>query len=102
MSELTDTVRRMLSQAQVFARDTPFEAVSRARQAMQLVDTALAAASLDERPALEALRKIASSRAAKYKATLDGWNDKIKDRADVYNQTERDRIGQPLRTRTGA
>ena len=38
MSELTDSVRKMLSQAQVFARDTPFEAVSRARQATKLVE----------------------------------------------------------------
>ena len=100
MSELTDTVRRMLSQAQVFARDTPFEAVSRARQAVQLVDAALAEAGAEERPALEALRKITLSRADKYKAALDSWTGRIQDRADVYNQTERNRIGQPLRTRT--
>lgn len=97
MSELTDTVRRMLSQAQVFARDTPFEAVSRARQATQLIDHALASASTDERPALEALRKITTSRAEKYSAVLEGWTAKINARAVDYNQTERDRIGQPLR-----
>jgi hypothetical protein len=97
MSELTDTVRRMLSQAQVFARDTPFEAVSRARQATQLVDQALATASSEQRPALEALRKITLSRADHYKTVLDGWNEKIRTRAGEYNDTERARIGQPLR-----
>ncbi|MDB4974552.1 MAG: hypothetical protein JWN48_2893 [Myxococcaceae bacterium] len=99
MSELTDTVRRMLSQAQVFARDTPFEAVSRARQATLLVDEALASASPEEWPALEALRKITLTRADKYKSVLDGWNAKIRARAGEYNATERERIGQPLRIR---
>ncbi|MDB4990659.1 MAG: hypothetical protein JWN04_5837 [Myxococcaceae bacterium] len=97
MSELTDTVRKMLSQAQVFARDTPFEAGARARQATQLVDRALEAAASDERPALEALRKITLSRAEKYQSVLDTWNQKIRTRASEYNDTERARIGQPLR-----
>jgi len=100
MSELTDTVRRMLSQAQVFARDTPFEAVARARQATQLVDQALATAPSEERPALEALRKIATSRAAKYKTALEAWTDQVRRRADTYNHTERERIDQPLRIKS--
>ena len=58
MSELTETVRKMLSQAQVFARDTPFEAVSRARQAVQTIDAALAQGPAD-REALDNLRKLA-------------------------------------------
>ena len=99
MSELTETVRKMLSQAQVFARDAPFEAVSRARQAVQLIDAALAEAVPVERPALESLRKVTVSRLDKYESTLAAWRDKVSGRADLYNQNERDRIQQPLRAK---
>jgi len=99
MSELTETVRKMLSQAQVFARDTPFEAVSRARQAVQLIDAALAEAAPVERPALESLRKVTASRLEKYDATLASWRDTVSGRADLYTQHERARILQPLRAK---
>ena len=99
MSELTETVRKMLSQAQVFARDTPFEAVSRARQAVQLIDAALAAAAPVERPALESLRKVTASRLEKYDAVLAAWREKATERADLYVQNERARILQPLRAK---
>ena len=98
MSELTDRVRKMLSQAQVFARDTPFEAVSRARQAVQLVESALTTASTpDERSTLENLRALAVKRAERYEAVLDGWLDESQKRAEAFNQRERDVIGKPLR-----
>ena len=98
MSELTDRVRKMLSQAQVFARDTPFEAVARARQAMQVVESALATASTpDEREALENLRTLAAKRVERYQAVLDSWMDASRERAEAFNQRERDVIGQPLR-----
>ena len=98
MSELTDRVRKMLSQAQVFARDTPFEAVSRARQAMQVVESAFATASdPEERTDLENLRTLAAKRVERYQAVLDSWIEASQKRADAFNQRERDVIGQPLR-----
>jgi len=99
MSELTDRVRRMLSQAQVFARDTPFEAVSRARQALHEIDAALATANPEERLALDGLRKLAESRYEKYEAVQATWIEKNRERGEVYNQHERDRIAAPLRAR---
>lgn len=99
MSELTDRVRRMLSQAQVFAHDTPFEAVSRARQAMQAIDAALATASADERASLESLRTLAASRHEKYQELLASWQDKNAEREALFAKHERNRIGLPLRAR---
>ena len=98
MSELTDRVRKMLSQAQVFARDTPFEAVSRARQAVKAVEAALeTSTSPDERVALENLRRLAEKRAAKYEADLEAWIEASRGRGEAFSQREREVIGQPLR-----
>lgn len=99
MSELTERVRKMLSQAQVFARDTPFEAVSRARQTLQAVDDALAACAPDERPALENLRQLASTRLAKYEQRLEAWLDESRARGDKWEQSEQAMIGLPLRAK---
>jgi hypothetical protein len=99
MSELTDRVRRMLTQAQVFARDTPFEAVSRARQALQEIDAALASASPAERTALDNLRKLAASRHEKYEEQLAAWQQKNAEREALFATHERNRIGLPLRAR---
>ncbi|HEX5661523.1 MAG TPA: hypothetical protein VFX59_30245 [Polyangiales bacterium] len=99
MSELTDRVRRMLSQAQVFARDTPFEAVSRARQAIEEIDQALASAGPADRTALEALRKLAASRHEKYEQTLANWQSTNTEREALWAKHERNRIGLPLRAR---
>ncbi|MET0286164.1 MAG: hypothetical protein ABW352_16910 [Polyangiales bacterium] len=99
MSELTDRVRRMLSQAQVFARDTPFEAVSRARQAIQEIDAAIAKAGPEDRVALEGLRKLAASRHEKYEEVLASWQKQNTDREAVWRTHERNRIGLPLRAR---
>jgi hypothetical protein len=101
MSELTDSVRKMLSQAQVFARDTPFEAVSRARQATKLVEGALGSASTpDEKGRLENLLKLAAKRAAKYEADLEAWLGASRGRGEAFTQRERDVIGLPLRTQS--
>lgn len=99
MSELTDTLRKMLSQAQIFARDTPFEAVSRVKQAVRLVDDALATVPPEQRPALEALRKITVSRLEKYETTLASWTEKNQTRADLYTQHERSKVLLPLRAK---
>ena len=99
MSELTDSVRKMLSQAQVFARDTPFEAVSRARQAVQMVDAAIAACSTTERADLEALRKATASRAARYEERLAQWIATARDRGEAYVDRERDLLQRAIRAK---
>ncbi len=99
MSELTDRVRRMLSQAQVFVRDTPFEAVTRTRQALEAVDAALAALSPSataEREALARLRTVVLTRLAKYEQALEAWTEQVRGRAALYNRHERERIEQPI------
>lgn len=102
MSELTDTVRKMLSQAQVFARDTPFEAVSRARQAIAEVDAALAElgnGDVEQRASSLALRKLAAGRAAKYEARLEEWLAAAEERSRRYTANEQERLAQPMRTK---
>lgn len=99
MSELTDSVRKMLSQAQVFARDTPFEAVSRARQALQMVDAAIARCAPAERADLEALRTATASRAARYEGRLDQWIAEARDRGEAYNDRERGLLQQAIRAK---
>jgi hypothetical protein len=101
MSELTERVRKMLSQAQVFARDTPFEAVSRVRQAISVIDQAIAdTGTLEEdRSALTSLRSLAASRAAKYEAGLQAWLAESEARADQFTANERERLAQPMRAK---
>ena len=101
MSELTETVRKMLSQAQVFARDTPFEAVARARQAVQLIDGVLGrtAGGPDDRGSLDNLRQLAAGRLARYEAQLARWVDASRNRGEAYNQRESEIIGLPLRAK---
>jgi hypothetical protein len=99
MSELTEKVRKMLSQAQVFARDTPFEAVSRARQAVQVVEEALTRCSPEERSALDGLRTMAAARLVKYEAVLASWLEQSRLRGERYDEQERAVLDQPLRAR---
>jgi len=99
MSELTDRVRRMLSQAQVFVRDTPFEAVTRARQTIEFIDAALGRCTPEEREELEGLRQLATTRRGKYEAALSAWLEKAEERHQMYLDKERAHIVQPLRAR---
>lgn len=99
MSEVTERVRKMLSQAQVFARDTPFEAVARARQALEAIDEALGSAGPEERSALEGLRKLTESRQERYAELLEKWTEKNRQRGELWQEHERNRIELPLRAR---
>jgi hypothetical protein len=101
MSELTDRVRKMLSQAQVFATDTPFEAVSRARQVIAVIDEALNDAALgsEDRTAILGLRKLAESRLEKYEARLAAWLSASSVRATQFVENERERLAQPMRAK---
>jgi hypothetical protein len=96
MSELTNRVRRMLSQAQTFAKDAPLEALSRAQLALRTASAALAQASEEERPELQTLCELAETRGERYRAILDGWATQVRERADLYTQNERERLQQPL------
>jgi hypothetical protein len=101
MSELTDRVRKMLSQAQVFATDTPFEAVSRARQAVELVNSSLGNGALpaEEATAVAALRRLCTSRLTKYEARLAEWLADAQARADRFTAHERAVLAQPMRAK---
>lgn len=101
MSELTDRVRKMLSQAQVFARDTPFEAVARVRQVVAVIDDALASSTLpaEDRTALLGLRSLAATRAEKYEARLAVWLAESEARASQYSANEQERLAQPMRAK---
>ena len=99
MSELTDSVRKMLSQAQVFARDTPFEAVARARQAVQAVEAALADGAAADRPELEALRALTVARVARYEERLGAWIEAARVREDAYIDRERGLLSREIRAK---
>ena len=99
MSELTDSVRKMLSQAQVFARDTPFEAVARVRQAVQAVDAALAHCAPAERPELEGLREVILARLARYEERLSAWIAAARMREDAYITRERGLLSRVMRAK---
>ena len=99
MSELTDRVRKMLAQAQVFARDTPFEAVARARQALQVAEAALANGPAEDQEALAGLRALAEGRIAKYELALSAWLEQARARSEQFNEHERDRLANPLRAK---
>jgi hypothetical protein len=96
MSELTDQVRRMLSQAQKFVTDAPLEAVSRAQLALKTARAALPSASLDERAQLETLIELAETRIERYGQALASWSQGVRTRQDEYTTNERKRLQQPL------
>lgn len=96
MSELTNRVRRMLSQAQTFAKDAPLEALSRAQLALRTARAALVQASEEERPALQTLCELAENRSERYQAVLARWSTQVRERAELYNEHERQRLQQPL------
>lgn len=96
MSELTIRVRRMLSQAQTFAKDAPLEALSRAQLALRTASAALAQASEEERPELQTLCELAETRSERYQAVLASWSTQVRERSELYNENERQRLQQPL------
>jgi hypothetical protein len=96
MSELTNRVRRMLSQAQTFAKDAPLEALSRAQLALRTASASLAQASEDERLELQTLCELAETRSERYQVVLASWSAGVRERSELYNQHERQRLQQPL------
>jgi hypothetical protein len=96
MSELTNQVRRMLNQAQKFAKDAPLEAVSRARLALRTAQAGLSKTSGEETAQLRTLIELAEERIERYELTLASWSSEVRARADLYNQNERERLQKPL------
>jgi F0F1-type ATP synthase membrane subunit b/b' len=96
MSELTNQVRRMLSQAQKFVTDAPLEAVSRAQLALRTARAALATAAAEERAELETLIELAETRIERDGQALSRWSGTVRARADLYNHNERKKLAEPL------
>lgn len=96
MSELTDQVRRMLTQAQKFVTDAPLEAVSRAQLALKTARAGLAQANVEERVQLDTLIELAETRIERYGQALASWSGGVRARADEYNENERKRLQLPL------
>lgn len=96
MSELTNRVRRMLSQARGFVKDAPLEAVSRTKQAMAVARAGLDAAVGADRSELSQLLELAESRLPRYEQELAAWAGTVRERAEQFRQNEVDRLQQPL------
>ena len=96
MSELTNQLRRMLSQAQKFVTDAPLEAVSRAQLALRTARAGLASAGAEERAELGTLIELAETRLERYSLAWTQWAGSVRARADEYTDNERKRLQQPL------
>jgi hypothetical protein len=96
MSELTNGLRRMLSQAQGFAKDAPLEALSRAQVALSTARGALAGAGDGEQHELQILCELAEARVERYQGLLAAWSAGVRERAELYNRHERERLQQPI------
>jgi hypothetical protein len=96
MSEVTKKLRRMLAQAQGFAKDAPLEALARVQLAAREAEAALATANGDERAELETLRALAHSRADKYAAAFAHWQAEVEARAARFGAHERSVLQEPI------
>jgi hypothetical protein len=96
MSEVIEKLQRMLAQAQGFSRDAPLEAVARAKLAAREADAALAGSSGHEYEQIHALKVMALSRVELYEGRLTGWTEGVRDRADLFETHEQQRLEQPI------
>ena len=96
MSELTDRLKRMLSQAQVFATDAPMEAVARAKLLAHDAHAALSAVSDGERDEVLSLLQLARKRVTKYEAAVAAFQAANKERQDLLYRNEMHRLTQPI------
>jgi hypothetical protein len=96
MSELTNRVRKMLSQAHSFAKDAPLEALSRAQLALRTARAGLAGASEEERAQLQTLCELAEARSERYQAGWQAWSAQVQERADLFERHERERLQEAL------
>ena len=96
MSELTDRLRRMLAQAQVFVGDAPMEAVARAKLLVREANAALSVAGDVERDEVHAILQLARKLVAKYEARLEAFQSENAQRAALIHQHEMERLTQPI------
>jgi hypothetical protein len=96
MSEVTQKLKYMLVQAQMFAADAPLEALARAELAVREAKAALHAGHGIDRDQLTSLLAIAQSRVELYGARLSKWTAGVQERADLFEENEMQRLEQPL------
>lgn len=96
MSELTSHFRRMLSQTQMFAKDAPYEALSRTKLLVKQASDALAHASVVERDEILAILVLARKRIARYEAALASFQHGNQDRAALFHKHEVERLQQAI------
>jgi hypothetical protein len=93
MSEGIQKLRRMLSQAQMFAAETPMEAVARIKLVQREATALLSTAKSEEREDVESLLAIAKARREQYERELQSWDARIRERASQFVSNEQARIG---------
>ena len=96
MSELTDRLRRMQAQAQMFAGDAPMEALSRAKLLTREANAALSVVSDVERDEVHALLSLARKLVTKYEARVEAFQAENKRRADLLHNNEMQRLVSPI------
>jgi hypothetical protein len=96
MSELTDRLRRMLAQTQVFVGDAPMEAVARGQLLVREANAALSVAGDVERDEVHAILQLARKMVAKYEARVATFQTANAERAALLHRNEMDRLARPL------
>ena len=96
MSELTDRLRRMLAQAQVFAGDAPMEALARARLLVRESNDALSVAGDVERDDVQAILLLARKLVAKYETSVAAFQTENARRATLLYENEMERLVRPI------
>jgi hypothetical protein len=66
---------------------------------VQMIDEAIVSCAPAERADLEALRKATASRVVRYEERLEQWIAEARDRADAYNDRERDLLQREMRAK---
>ncbi len=92
MSEVVERMQRALTQAQMFAKDTPLEAEGRAELVVKQIEAALETAPRAERDELKRLLELARTRVTKYQAAYAQFTREAAERARLFQQHERERL----------
>lgn len=96
MSELTTHLRRMLSQAQVFASEAPHEALARTKRLVAEANRALEHVGDSERDEVLSILALAKKRIARYEKRLEEFQAQNAQRAALFAANERKRLEQPI------
>jgi hypothetical protein len=96
MSELTSDLRRMLSQAQMFASHAPMEALARAKLLAHEAHAALSSVSEVEREEVLSILQLARKRVARYEQKVAAFQQGNATRAALFLHNERERLQQSI------